>query len=258
MQRQFSPRKSSHRFWASVFCSLLLAVPLWAQRQTLPIVLGGGGGIALGVGASELFDGYRAATGLRANDFDVPLVASGAVLVDFGGVRVGAAADYFRTQFLERGSPQTAPQRVLEERMQLDMMPVLLTVEWEPWHDQFRSYLSAAVGAAFARFQWYESVWTDGRLERSGPNADDRRTVPAVRIGAGTYLLFDADPAAVFRGGLVLQMHYTYSPVQLAALRRYTDGNTNATLQQWTGDIAVGGSALVLSLSVRFQIGRHH
>ncbi|MCX7930299.1 MAG: hypothetical protein N2663_06230 [Chlorobi bacterium] len=255
MRLRYLLRKLLRRFWASAFCSLLLLIPAWAQRESPPIVLAAGGGIALGVGASEFFDGYRAVTGLRANDFDVPTVVAGMLLIDVGGVRIGTAIEHFRARFLERGSPQTAPQRVLEEDAQLQATPLLLTVEWEPWRDQFRTYLITGVGAAFARFQWYERAWTDGQLQRSSVLVDLQQTVPAVRLGAGTYLFFDTDQAASLRGGLALQLCYTYSPVRLAVFDRYANGTTNQSWQQWTGDITVGGSALVLSLSVRFQIG---
>lgn len=243
-------------FWASAFCSLVVASSLFAQRQAYPIALGAYGGIALGIGSAALFDGYRQITGLRSNDFDVPLVAGASVLIDFDGVRIGARGEYLRAQSIERGSPPAAPQRTLEERMQLEMSPLLLSAEWEPWREQFRTYLSAGIGAAFARFQWYETAFSDGRLERSRPVIDERQAVPAVRIGAGTYLFFDADRFAAFRGGLVLELHYTYSPLRLAVFRNYVNGST-ATSQQWNNDIIVGGSALVLTVGVRFQIGRH-
>lgn len=248
--------KLLHLFWASAYCSLVLIPGLFAQRQAYPITLGAYGGIALGIGSAVLFDGYRQITGLRSNDFDVPLVAGASVLIDFDGVRIGVRGEYLRAQSIERGSPLAAPQRTQEERMQLEMSPLLLSAEWEPWRDQFRTYLSAGIGAAFAHFQWYETVFSDGRLERSRPITDERHTVPALRIGAGTFLFFDADRFATLRGGLVLELHYTYSPVRLAAFRNYANGST-ATSQQWNSEIIVGGSALTLTLGVRFQIGRH-
>jgi hypothetical protein len=246
------------RFLASGFCSLLLSASfLWAQPATrnYPLVLGASGGIALGIGSAALFDGYRQLTGLRNNDFDVPLSAQAVALIELGGIRIGASANYFRTQSLERGSPPQSPQRVLEERLQLEMLPLMLAVEWEPWRDQFRSYLSAAAGAAIARFQWYERNWNTGQLESDMLRADARHTVPALRIGIGTHLLFDATQQTAIHGALTVEMRYTYSPVQTAAFDSFASGTTPAA-EQWKRPIHVGGSALELLLGVRFQLGR--
>ncbi|MCS7000718.1 MAG: hypothetical protein NZ481_07555, partial [Candidatus Kapabacteria bacterium] len=164
---------------------MVLVCSAYGQRPSYPIVLGVSGGIAMGIGSSQLFEGYRQATGLRSNDFNVPLTAGAVVFVDVGGLRLGASSDVYFAQSLERGTPQNAPQRVLEEDLRLTMMPVLFTVEWEPWREQFRTFVSAGVGAAFARFQWYESVWSNGRQERWRINADMRKTVPALRLATG-------------------------------------------------------------------------
>lgn len=249
------PPRSLPRCWASVFCSVLLCTAtLCAQpRSGYPLVLGASGGVALGIGSAELFDGYRQTTGLRNNDFDVPLTVGAIVLVELGGVRVGATADYFRAQSLEHGSPTAAPQRELEEQLQLEMLPLLLALEVEPWRQQFRSYLSAGVGAAFARFRWYERSWNDGRLERSSIRTDMRRTVPAVRVGVGTHLFFDAVHQRSYLGALTIELRYTYSPVRLAAFA--LDGSASPPGQS-SGDIHVGGSALMLSIGVRFQLGQ--
>lgn len=102
------------RCLASAFCSLLLGVlPLPAQQSAPPLVLSGAGGIALGIGSAELFDGYRQATGLRANEFSVPLVASAGVAVALGSIRVGAECGYFRAESREQGAPPAQRLRSL-------------------------------------------------------------------------------------------------------------------------------------------------
>lgn len=219
------------------------------------MVIGASGGVAFGIGSAALFDAYRQATGLRNNDFDVPLVAGAVALVELGGMRIGAAVDYFRAQSLERGTSPSSPERVLQEQLQLEMLPLMLTLEWEPWRQQFRSYLSAAVGAAIARFRWYERSWNAGQLERDQARADIRQTVPALRVGAGTHLLFDALQESPVRGALTLELRYTYSPVRAAALASFADGSTSGT-EQWKRDLIVGGSALMLTIGARFQLGR--
>ncbi|GIV55404.1 MAG: hypothetical protein KatS3mg040_0172 [Candidatus Kapaibacterium sp.] len=253
MPQHSSQSRLLPRCLASAFCSLLLALPLVAQHSAPPLVLSGAGGIALGIGSAELFDSYRQATGLRANEFSVPLVASAGVAVALGSVRVGAECSYFRAESRERGSPTGATATQLDERLQLQLVPVVLALEWEPWHQQFRTYLSAGVGATFARFQWNERVWSSGTLVRDGSNADETVTVPALRLGAGTYLFFDEESRSAVRGGLVIAVQYQFSPVRVAALRYYA---TLYDRQQWNGPINVGGSGLLLTLGVRFWLGR--
>lgn len=210
------------RCLASAFCSLLLGVlPLPAQQSAPPLVLSGAGGIALGIGSAELFDGYRQATGLRANEFSVPLVASAGVAVALGSIRVGAECGYFRAESREQGAPPSSTATQLDEHLQLQLLPVVLALEWEPWQQQFRTYLSAGVGATFARFQWNERVWNSGTLVRDGSNADETVTVPALRLGIGTQLFFDEESRSAVRGGLTIAMQYLFSPVRVAALRYY-------------------------------------
>lgn len=198
----------------------------------------------MGIGTAELFDYYRQRTGLRNNDFDVPLVAAAQVLVDLRSVRIGVSADYMMARSIERGSPPGQPQRTLEESMSLQMTPILATVEWEPWRGQFRSYLSGGVGIALARFQWYETLAEAGQVVYRTPS-NQTRSVPAVRAALGTHLLFDSSEQTSFRGALALELRYTYSPVSIDMV----DGDGSER-------VVVGGSALSIVLSTRFHIGQ--
>lgn len=242
------------RCLASAFCSLLLvALPLDAQQSTPPLVLSGAGGIALGIGSAEFFDGYRQATGLRANEFSVPLVANAGVAIALPTIRIGADVSFCRAESREQGSPAGSATTKLDEHIQLQLVPVVVAVEWEPWQQQFRTFVSAGVGATFAHFQWNERVWNSGTLIRDGSSAEATVTVPALRLGVGTHLFFDEQPRSTVRGGLTIAVHYLFSPVRVAALRYYA---TLYDRQQWNGTINVGGSGLVLTLGVRFWLGR--
>ena len=243
------------RSWASVFCSLVLLTELLlAQQHTPPppLVLSVQGGIALGLGSAELFDGYRQATGLRANEYGVPIVPRASVAVEIGRLRFGVDGSYIRAESRETGSPTGATATTLDEMLVLQLVPVLTTFEWEPWQQQFRTFLRGGVGATFARFQWNERIWNNGILVRDGTRSDKRVVVPAMCIGAGVNLLFDEHHIAPVRGGLTIAMEYLLSPVRVEALRSYA---ALYDRPQWNEPINVGGSGLVLTLGVRFWLG---
>ena len=159
---------------------------------------------------------YQNVTGGSFNDFDAfTVIGAGLKFQIYDTYRLGIGGDYFRGRSYEGFAQQLVNpiiNRSITEDIIINSAPVIFSIEYIPYNDQFRSYFGAGVGFDYSNIEWEESVSSDF--------ANDRRTggtvysanlfSPAFRLLTGIELGFDKPNQDYLLSSLIMEVRYTY------------------------------------------------
>ncbi len=217
-----------------------------------------------GIDANEFFSEYQRTTQMPTSSFDVALSYAAAFKFKRGEWNVGLNVEYWTIGFGEDGQMHLPTgqgigsdtlHRQLQENVKLHSTPILLSLEYAPYTQQFRNYIGAAGGVALIRTYWSEmsnsTLLSDART--GGTYIDNNSIKPMARVYCGVVLGFDHFSAGS-NGSLIIEAAYTWCAnsqrpwSQLARTEKYL-----SAIDDRANNIGVSSLSLALGFQFHFS-----
>ncbi len=215
-------------------------------------------GVELAPDAHDFMSGYAYFTGLNNRAIASAGLIEGAMKYSWSSWNVGVLAESWTSHFAEQGttsieSGSRTVTRELVEDFTIRALPVLATVEYLPFPQQFQEYVGVGVGAAGIRTTWieYASSNAPGDPRVGGQLINSQTIQPMVRLYCGVILGFDKFGVAS-NGSIIIEGRYSWCRnsihpwATLIAQEKYlTDASDTAN--------NVGISSLSLAIGIQFR-----
>ncbi len=175
-------------------------------------------GPAFGASASDFFEDYRKYIGGYYSDFlTQPAFCTGTKFFITDNIRAAAALSYIfssvnESYTLEFESTMGRQTRLFSQKMDIQSIPVILSAEYFPYEEQFKTYIGAGAGLCYTKFKWKERVYSTLPEDKrtGGTWISEKSVFPAFRVFAAIDLGFDKPDKDSFVGSLIFEMRFTY------------------------------------------------
>ncbi len=176
-------------------------------------------GFSMASESKEFFDKYGELLGGFKTSFNKnPALGAGVKFQFSENFRYCVEFEYLKFKLMDNYSLEIAELdekwiRSFSQRITIEDYPVLVSLEYMPINQQFRTYVGAGAGVLISSTVWNESV--DSNIPRDsrkgGKHYDEVNYFPSFRFYVGTALGFDKIDAKSLFGGLTVELKYNYS-----------------------------------------------
>lgn len=175
-------------------------------------------GMPLALSANEFFNDYKKYLGGQRDYFKYSaLINIGAKFIFSDSYRIVAYVDYFISDFTDSYIQEVkesygAGVRDITQNIKVSSLPAIIGFEFYPISQQFRTFLSAGVGACFGNINWNETLRTtiDDDPRKGGTHFSSNSIYPVLRLGSGIELGFDDKYERNIISSLLLEANYTF------------------------------------------------
>ena len=175
-------------------------------------------GMVYGASASDFFKDYQSLLEGKGDGFNTFPTVGGMLKLQFtNNIRFSASIDYFQVRFndsytSEISSDDSDIYRDVTESIRITELPIILSIEYFPYDERFKSYLGFGIGVSIKKIQWSESVYSPlpEDLRKGGELVNENSVAPVIRFTTGAELGFDKPNEKYFLGNFFIEASYTF------------------------------------------------
>ncbi|HRK59339.1 MAG TPA: outer membrane beta-barrel protein [Candidatus Kapabacteria bacterium] len=253
----------SYIFLVLWLCSVTRSQAQSADSKEIMNMLSFYVGPKFGYGSADFTKNYFQYFGGRNNEYDAKLAIGGSAKFEFiEGIRFGMTAEYANTGFTEmytqsvRSSldSQTIGQRAIEQQLAINSIPVLLTAEFVPSSNQFRTYVGGGLGINIGKITWTEKLRSSfpNDIRTGGEYINSTLVGPAFTLYSGIEMSFDKKLKQSVIAGILIEARYVYSGLDAPFFEKAKTQFVNPPAS-WNDTFYAGTSSFAVNVGVFFQ-----
>jgi|APTNR8051073442_1049403.scaffolds.fasta_scaffold04120_8 hypothetical protein len=175
------------------------------------------GGV-FGASSNDFQEDYQNIIGGNSLDFrDTPAFGAGLKFWLEDHYRLSISADYFESKSSDSYSEFDSLSigtvtRDINNEFNITSIPIVISLDYIPVEQQFKTYVSLGTGILLSRVSWQESVNSNraSDIRIGGTHYDDTDIFPLIRGALGVELDFDQSVTGNIIGNLTIELRYTY------------------------------------------------
>ncbi len=269
-------RYEQHNFSVrSILCMVALFVlstanTLSQDTLTNQMYLSAAFGQHYGTSAIDFFSKYRAITGGELTRFNSASALNVSTTLPYNehfrlGLQIQSylldAKETHSQPVIAQLSSDTIGYRSLFEDFQARVIPVFVTAEFYAVRAQFQTYVTASIGVGITDIFWSESVQSSvpDDIRKGGLHLDETVVHPAIKVGVGSELGFDAFLSGSSLHSLFFEVSYSWIGTQLTPFQNVARQLTAQELEKvdnTDANYSVNTGGLTALIGLRIFIAR--